>query len=76
MANVEALLKAMGRFLVWLCGCEHPSLRCDIPANVRRHVFWHQHHGKFHRVGNALDAGFACGADIEWRRIAQTGPMQ
>jgi hypothetical protein len=19
------------------------------------HVFWHQHHGKFHRIGNALD---------------------
>jgi len=45
----------MGGFLFWLCGCKHPSLGCDIPANVRRHVFWHQHHGKFHRIGNAFN---------------------
>jgi hypothetical protein len=41
--------------VVWLWGCEHPALGCDIPANVRCHVFWHQQHGKFHRIGNALD---------------------
>jgi hypothetical protein len=34
---------------------EVPALGFDTTVNVRRHVFWHQHHGKLHRIGNARD---------------------
>ena len=34
---------------------EPKRLMKALPADFRCHVFRHQHHGKFHRIGNALD---------------------
>jgi len=41
-----------------------------MPANVRCHEFWHQHHGKSHRIGNEL-AGRQTGVALAAYYIGQ-----
>jgi len=64
--SCSSLRAQRGNPCIWLarlprvacCARRQRGMDCRVagaPRNDGGHVLWHQHHGKFHRIGNALD---------------------